>query len=516
MTNAPSNPYDDIRYPGYVYARTHPDHLAAVATVFGMTPAPPERCRVLEVACGDGGNLVPMAFGLPGSRFTGFDLAAGPIADAQSFAKALGLTNLDLRALDLLDAPAAFGPFDYIIAHGFYSWVPDEVRRRLLDACARWLAPNGVAFISYRARPGDDIRQMVRRMILYHIEGAPDARTRVGQARALLDFLAEGATDEDGYGPAVRTEANSLRRYDPAHLFHDDLAPVCDAFWFYEFVERAGRAGLKFLSDVDLEVRDDPRVRKGAYAVLRKLHDRRLAREQYLDFVKGRRFRQTLLVHHAVEAAESPDPGALRRLRAASPSRPSTAACDPVAEGEVEFRTIENHAFKVSHPYSKAALLELGSRWPCSLGFDELLDRVRARLGRAGSAEDARTLGEVLLEGWGLGVVDIRTAEPAFAVTPGERPLASPLTRLQIQLGRPVSNARHEPVQAHSVLEGPLLQLCDGTRDRAALARDLAAALARVPVGAGGDAPPAEPADVTEAGVGELLASLARRALLIG
>ncbi len=38
---------------------THPDRLAIVTTLFGMRP-PVNRCRVLELGCASGGNLIPI------------------------------------------------------------------------------------------------------------------------------------------------------------------------------------------------------------------------------------------------------------------------------------------------------------------------------------------------------------------------------------------------------------------------------------------------------------------------
>ena len=62
-----SNAYDAVAYEGHAYEQTHPDRLATQATLFGLRPAPPARSRVLELGCGDGGNLIPMALGLPRS-----------------------------------------------------------------------------------------------------------------------------------------------------------------------------------------------------------------------------------------------------------------------------------------------------------------------------------------------------------------------------------------------------------------------------------------------------------------
>src|SRR6476661_8295153 len=121
-------PYDELPYPGSAFAQTHPDRLATLATLFGMTPAPVERCRVLELGCGDGGNLIPMAFGLPESRFTGVDLATTAIARGQQLIDQVGLANIRIQNADLMDLDSGFGEYDYIIAHGLYSWVPPQVR----------------------------------------------------------------------------------------------------------------------------------------------------------------------------------------------------------------------------------------------------------------------------------------------------------------------------------------------------------------------------------------------------
>src|SRR5688572_16487781 len=133
--------YDVVEFPGHARVDTHPGRLAALGTLRGMRPAAVEQCRVLEVGCGDGANLIPMAYQLPAAHFVGIDYAATAIARAQHAANTLDLTNLELRVADLMDVTPALGDFDYIIAHGFYSWVPAHVRDRLLDVCGSQLAP---------------------------------------------------------------------------------------------------------------------------------------------------------------------------------------------------------------------------------------------------------------------------------------------------------------------------------------------------------------------------------------
>src|SRR6185312_6025491 len=133
---APATSYDEVPYADDPYPSSHPGHLAVVAILAGLTPAPVESCRVLEVGCARGGNLIPMAVGLPGSSFLGIDSSAGQVAAARSAIEALGLENVAIECRNLVDLGDELGSFDYIIAHGVYSWVDAEARGRILGILA--------------------------------------------------------------------------------------------------------------------------------------------------------------------------------------------------------------------------------------------------------------------------------------------------------------------------------------------------------------------------------------------
>src|SRR5687768_17974910 len=83
----PASSYDAVPYSVGAFPQTRPDRLATVAKLFGMRPAPPSRCRVLELGCAAGGNLIPMALADNASDFVGIDLSARQIADAQATAR---------------------------------------------------------------------------------------------------------------------------------------------------------------------------------------------------------------------------------------------------------------------------------------------------------------------------------------------------------------------------------------------------------------------------------------------
>jgi len=94
--------YDLLPYSTRPYALTHPDNLATLGSLAGLRPPSLERCRVLELGCGAGGNLIPMALGLPGATFVGLDLSERHVGDARKLADVVGLTNITFQVQNIL------------------------------------------------------------------------------------------------------------------------------------------------------------------------------------------------------------------------------------------------------------------------------------------------------------------------------------------------------------------------------------------------------------------------------
>src|SRR5262245_25843535 len=110
--------YEQIPYESAAIQATHPDNLATLATLFGLTPPPLENCRILELGCSTGGNLLAIADSLPNSRCLGMDLAPSQIATGEALRRAAGVNNAELRAASILEIDDSWGTFDYIICHG--------------------------------------------------------------------------------------------------------------------------------------------------------------------------------------------------------------------------------------------------------------------------------------------------------------------------------------------------------------------------------------------------------------
>ena len=475
--------YDKVLYPSYTHTQTHPDRLATLATLLGMKPAPVERCSVLELGCGNGSNLVPMAYGLPESEFTGIDLAARPIASGQATIEALGLKNIKLSQFDVMNVTPDFGQFDYIIAHGLYSWTPPPVRDKILAICKVNLAPQGVAFVSYNAYPGAHLQRMVRGMMLFHVRNFSEPQEQINQAIALAKFLAESqpTTEKpDLYRLLLKEELEEMIEHSEGHIYHDELAEINEPVYFHQFMEHAARHDLQFLSESEFYETQAHIYPPQVVEMLRGLARKHIVlKEQYLDFLKCRRFRQTLLCHEGVALERDPKAERVMNFYFASIARPVSEHPDISSAAVEEFRGARGGRMATDFPLAKAAMLRLGEIYPQPLHFNELLAQARARLGPQAekqaeeSEQEAQTLAEILLGVYAAGILEMHAYVPRCALEVSERPVASPLARFQIQSGNSVATLRHTNVSVEDVIGQRLLALLDGTRDRAALIDEL-------------------------------------------
>lgn len=518
MTDATHTPYDAVLFPGLAYDYTHPDRLATVASLHGLEPAPAPRCRVLELGCGTGSNVIPMAFQYPESEFLGIDLSETSIARGVREITGLGLKNIALRCANIMDVDASYGRFDYIIAHGVYSWVPAPVREKMLSILRERLAPHGVAYVSYNSFPGSHLRNLTRDIMLHHAGGIGDPQERVAQARGILKFLADASAKDSVYGAILRDQFSRVEQMRDEVLFHDDLLEESSAFLLREVVEAAGRHGLQYLSDATFARTDLQHHSEAVAEVLDRLcEDDIVARHQYQDFIEGHGFRRTLLCHGEIPLRRAIEPGRVRRYRLATSAKPVAQGVDPAADGIVSFKTQTGATLSTDHRLSKAAILHLGDCWPQCMGFSELLEGARQRLRAAGSErpvaeEEEEALCDLLLRAARGGHIGIHLYPPQMTIAVSERPQASLLARTQVLTSPVVTNQQHRAV----LLEGPIvrcfLPLVDGTRTVDDLLTDLTQALRSLESRGSGVGPEA----VTRESVETNLTMLARMGLLVG
>lgn len=496
--------YDEVPYESFPFVQTHPDRLATLAHLFGLSPPALERCSVLELGCAAGGNLLPMAVALPRAKFVGVDLSGVQVGHGQKVVDALGLTNVRLLATDLRQIGEGFGRFDYVIAHGVYSWVPNTVQDAILEICRRNLAADGIAYVSYNTLPGWHMRGMIRDLMRFQAAGFDNPAKRVEQARAMLDFLAQSVPEDgDPYGVLLRNELQLLRPLPDYYILHDHLEETNEPVYFHQFAERAARHGLQYLAEANFGSMFASGFAPQVAATLRRVASHVIRQEQLMDFLRNRMFRQTLLVHAECKIERAIAPDRLQGLWVASPLRPQSAQPNLGPEVPEGFATSGGRTLTTGQPLTKAALWNLSQVWPQYLAFSDLLDTAQARIvgqSQGASAPDpVQTLGTDLLLGFTVGAVELHAAAAPFTSKVSGKPTASPLARYQAGQGPRVTNLRHEHIQlGESQLA--LLRLLDGTRDRAALRAGVATAMQGSPS-----------ADTLE----KLLRELAQAALLV-
>lgn len=476
--------YDQVPYTSLSYSESHPDRLATIATLFGMSPAPVARCRVLELGCASGGNLIPMAYGLPGSRFLGIDLSVCQIEEGRKVISELGMDNVALEPLNILDVGSDLGEFDYIIAHGVYSWVPAAVQDKLLEICRQCLAPHGVAYVSYNTYPGWSMIGVVRELMLYHTRGISEPLEQVDRARSIVRFVRDAVPDQSGayaaflhaYSELLGDPKESSKGSDGSFVLHDELAEINEPTYFYHFIEHAGRYGLQYLSEAQYNRTEPHDLSAESVEQLEDLAQDRIEYEQYLDFMRNRTFRQTLLVHSDVVLSRKIKPEKLLSFYVASHAKPNADTANLGDRGVWRFGNAEGRSISTNHPVSRKAMLRLGQAWPLSIRFDHLFSGARTQMGlgpTAGDMElDLQALAETVLTGYGYtdSLVELHVFQSAFTLDIGARPYASPVARWQAKKRMTVTNLRHERVRLDAFTRYLLLCL-DGKHDRGALTR---------------------------------------------
>jgi methyltransferase-like protein/cyclopropane fatty-acyl-phospholipid synthase-like methyltransferase len=484
--------YDEVVYDSHPFVQTHPSRLFTVATLFGLRPAPVARCRVLELACAGGGNLIPMADYLPEAEFVGIDLAARQVADGQKHVAKLGLKNLTLKHASITDVDESYGTFDYIIAHGVYSWVPPHVQDKLLEICGTRLNPNGVAYVSYNTYPGWHMRGMIRDMMLYHSSRFNTPQLRVQQARALLDFLAQSVKQDGGaYPQLLKAELETLRQQADYYLYHEHLEEYNTAMYFHQFAAKAQAKGLKYLGEARIGTMVTANFGPEIEKTLKILATDQIQAEQYMDFLRNRMFRETLLVRDTVAPNWAVQPDNLRTLHVASAARPVAAdnktvvpTVDLKSDANVSYRTPAGMSMATNRPLLKATIQALNEAFPCTVPFDQLRKTAREKIGGADPADPKTIAEDTGLIAVGLlncymssDLVELHGMPLAFLRKPGDRPTALLWSRMQATQATPgkqaiVTNRRHEVIRLND-LDRHLIPLLDGTNDRAALAEKL-------------------------------------------
>lgn len=293
--------YSELGYKSMPFPYTTPATLEAYAALVGVSAPNPKTARVLELGATYGGNIISQALFNSDATFVGIELSQEQVEKGNEVIANAGLTNVSLIQSDIASIGSEIGTFDYIIAHGVYSWVDDSVKDALLRLIDEHLAEDGIAYISYNTSPGWHTMEEVRQLMMFsnrdkaqfnHKEKVLHGKTIgsiVGSQILKYDNLKERNSKFLG---ALR----SVMQKDEYYVGHDHLEPNNDPVYFYQFNDHLGAHNLAYLCDADLTLSMVRSFDADIADTLDKLAlNDHVAQEQYLDFILDTTFRKSII-----------------------------------------------------------------------------------------------------------------------------------------------------------------------------------------------------------------------------
>ena len=295
--------YADLGYLSQPFPYASAPFLESYARLLGLSPAPASTAHILEIGSSYGGNLISQALFYPQATFTGIEIAPTQVSVGKTYIDQLGITNLDLLEGDVNESHEHLGTYDYIIAHGFYSWVDEETKDNFLRLCKEHLAENGILYMSYNTYPGWHKMDSVRALLefankdvdtLNHREKVRHGKTVASKLGALM---LEYDTVKNQQGPFLQALRQTLQKQD-CYVGHDHLEPVNSPVYFHQCIDHMTEHGFTYLCDCDLNLSFPDVYDETLRTKLQELapHDP-LAREQYIDFMLNTAFRKSLFTH---------------------------------------------------------------------------------------------------------------------------------------------------------------------------------------------------------------------------
>ena len=293
--------YKELGYKSYPFPFTTPAYLEAYGTLVGLKPPTAKTARVLELGATYGGNIISQAMHNPEATFVGIELSQDQVEKGNKIISDAKLDNVSLLQGDILNVDESLGNFDYIIAHGFYSWISDEMKDKLLDIISHHLADNGIAYVSYNTYPGWHTMEEVRQLMLFANRGYDELthKEKVLRGKTVGSLVGAQILNYDNLKERNSKFLGALRsvmQKDDYYVGHDHLEPHNDPCYFYQFNDHLKAHNLSYVCDADLTLSMVRTYDESIADKLEKLAPTSQAdQEQYLDFMLDTTFRKSII-----------------------------------------------------------------------------------------------------------------------------------------------------------------------------------------------------------------------------
>lgn len=293
--------YKELGYKSYPFPFTTPAYLEAYGALVGLNTPPAKTARVLELGATYGGNIISQAVHNPEATFVGIELSQDQVEKGNKIISDAKLDNVSLVQGDILNFDETLGTFDYIIAHGFYSWISDEMKDKLLDIISNHLADNGIAYVSYNTYPGWHTMEEVRQLMLFANRGHDELthKEKVLRGKTVGSLVGSQILNYDNLKERNSKFLGALRsvmQKDDYYVGHDHLEPHNDPCYFYQFNDHLKAHNLSYVCDADLTLSMVCTYDESIADKLEKLAPNSQAdQEQYLDFMLDTTFRKSII-----------------------------------------------------------------------------------------------------------------------------------------------------------------------------------------------------------------------------
>ncbi|ABV72977.1 F0F1 ATP synthase subunit A [Rickettsia canadensis str. McKiel] len=428
--------YDEVPYPPFTFSYTSPPYLRTIGKLFGLNPPSLETAKILDIGCGVGVNLLNFAETYPKSNSLGIDLSKTQIELGKKIISDLKIKNVELNALSILDLNESYGKFDYIVCHGVYSWVPEEVQNKILEVCNKLLNPNGIAFVSYNTLPGWNMQRTIREMMMFHSELFNNSHDKLQQARLLLKFIndsLESATTP--YSRFLREETKLLSAYTDSYVLHEYLGEINTGIYFNQFIEKAQRNHLNYLGDASLASMFIGNLPAQAAEKLQVIDDI-VRTEQYMDFITNRKFRSTLLCHKNIPINRKIEFNNLKEFYTSLNIKPVTLEKEVDLTNEQEnisfyYENLPNPLISSTSPIIKAILYVYAENISNPLSLEQVAKEAFKKLGKYRLQDFLAALEQHFIKFIFQGYLKIFETKPHTITTITEKPKTGEFARYQ-------------------------------------------------------------------------------------
>ena len=365
--------YDDAPYKSKTFYYTQPGRQQMVLKLLGFKTPDLKNARVLEIGCSFGGNIIPFALENPKAEVIGIDLSSVQIEEGNRIIENLGLENIRLIHQNVLDFDEKLGKFDYIICHGVFSWVNEEVQRGILNVIKNHLSENGSAILSYNTYPGWKNLEVARDVMLFRDEMLKNRGEQINESNAVkygrgaIEFLSQFSILNE----KIKDGITGIKEKDDYYILHEYFEENNQPLYLYNFNKMLLEYKLIHVVDSDL-MKTFPNISNEIEEKLTaECGNDNVAKEQYYDFLLDRQFRISIVTHEAnkekINISKDVRITDLKEINLRG----------KYEKNEDGFYTIENNEIKDEEV--NLILDILSENYPNTITIDELEKKVRER-----------------------------------------------------------------------------------------------------------------------------------------